>query len=266
MGFHMPAQNGYQKKPLIFDCPESLCSCRILKPQSLEALSSTVQVPMFRAKQPTTMSYQMTTTSVLWPHELFAWMWEKHHSAFVKNILGGSAANIEEFWKHMPERPGMRRGFLNKKWCIPIAIHGDGVAVSNIRGKASKQVDCISWSSLLAKGQTRFTTFLVWFCFSHLVKKQGFGSTWTSFWKKLCLSLQALWHGVWPADHPLAGQPLAGGYYAVVYVTRGDLDWMAAHFQLRHPGSARPCALCQCTNSGPDRLQFRAFMGTVLLD
>ena len=158
MGFHMPAQNGYQKNPLIFDCPESLCSCRILKRQSLEALSSTVQVAMFRAKQPTTMSYQMTTTSVLWPHELFAWMWEKHHSAFVKNILGGSAANIEEFWKHMPERPGMRRGSF-KKWCISIAIHGDGVAVSNIRGKASKQVDCISWPSLLAKGQTRFTTF-----------------------------------------------------------------------------------------------------------
>ena len=66
---------------------------------------------------------------------------------WVGTASGGSAANIEEFWKHMPERPGMKRGSF-KKWCIPIAIHGDGVAVSNIRGKASKQVDCISWPFL----------------------------------------------------------------------------------------------------------------------
>ena len=239
----------------------SLCVwfSRILKPGSLDALISTVAVPLFHSKAPTARAYHLTTSSVLWPHELFAWMWEEHNQAFVECLLGGDHSNIADFWKHMPARPGMKAKRSYKRWCIPIAIHGDGVAVSNIRGKSSKQIDCISWSSILARGQTRFTTFLVWFCFSHLAKKQGFGATWPSFWKCLCQSLQALWAGVRPdktmdgqLDHPLAGQPLAGGYFAVVYVSRGDLDWMAAHFRLRHPGSSRPCALCGCTNIGPD--------------
>ena len=234
---------------------------RILKPNDLECLISTVRVPLFHSKKPSALAYRMTTTSVLWPHEMFAWLWENHHTAFVESILGGDASNIERFWRNMPNRPGMQRRRSYKQWCIPIAIHGDGVAVSNVRGKSSKQLDCLSWSSVLARGQTRFTTFLVYFCFSHLAKKKGFGSTWPSFWKQLCKSLQALWAGVWPdttmdgQEHPWAGQPLAGGFYAVVYVTRGDLDWMAAHFQLRHSGSSRPCALCGCTNAGPEDAQ-----------
>ena len=58
---------------------KGLCGLsRILPPTNLEFLSSTVSVPLFRNKQPTAMSYQMTTTSVLWPHELFAWMWVQH--------------------------------------------------------------------------------------------------------------------------------------------------------------------------------------------
>ena len=154
----------------------------------------------------------------------------------------------------MPSRPGMPSSRNWKELCIPIALHGDGVSVANIRGKSSKLVDCISWKSLLAKGRTRMTTFLVWFCFGHLAKKRKFGATWPTFWRQFCLSLQALWNGTWPAktmngqDHPLAGRPLAGGYFALVYTNIGDLDWMAGHFQLNHPGSSRPCALCACTN------------------
>ena len=104
---------------------------------------------------------------------------------------------------------------------------------------------CISWTSLLARGQTRMTTYLVWFSFAHLARKEGFEATWPSFWKKLCLSLQALWAGTWPDS----GEPLAGGYYAIVYINRGDLDWMAGHFHLRHPSSNFPCSLCGCSKN-----------------
>ena len=73
-----------------------------------------------------------------------------------------------------------------------------------------------------------------------------------AFGKKRCISLRALWHGVWPDDHPLAGQLLAGGWFAVVYINRGDLDWIVGHFKLSHASSRSPCALCKCTNMGPE--------------
>ena len=63
-------------------------------------------------------------------------------------------------------------GGTNMEWCNP------GIAVSNVRGKSSKQLDCLSWSSVLARSQTRFTTFLIYFCFSHLAKKKGFWFEW----------------------------------------------------------------------------------------
>ena len=199
----------------------------------------------------------MVSSRVVWPHELFAWMFENHHQAFIENILGGSTANIKKFWAHMPPRAGLadRDGWKEK--AIPIAIHGDEVAISNIRGKSSKQVDCLSWTSLLATGQTRMTQFLIWFAFVHLCKKTGFSSTWSAFWAKLTLSLQALWTGRWPEQtmdgeaHPKAGQLLAGGFFAFVYCNRGDLDFMAAHFNLSHASSRMPCSLCSCTNIGP---------------
>ena len=141
-----------------------------------------------------------------------------------------------------------------------ICLHGDGVAVSNVRGKATKQADCISWSSILSRGQTRLTTFLVWFCFAHLAKKSGPLSTWPRFWSKLCQSLQILWSGIWPPQtmnghkEPRVGQPLVGGFFGLVYVNKGDLEWVSGHFNLNHPSSRFPCCLCKCSNL-PERRQ-----------
>ena len=195
-----------------------------------------------------------TTNSVIWPHELFAWLYENHQQAFLQNILGGTPDNVKKFWQNMPSRPGLeqRSGWRDK--CIPIALHGDGVAVSNVRGKATKQADCISWSSILSRGQTRLTTFLVWFCFAHLAKKNGPLPTWPRFWSKLCQSLQILWSGIWPPQtmngqkEPRAGQPLAGGFFGLVYINKGDLEWVSGHFNLNHPSSRFPCCLCKCSN------------------
>ena len=157
-------------------------------------------MPLLTSKGGAWKSTLVVDNSVVWPHELFAWIWEHHHESFVENILGGTADNIRIFWNNMPPRSGMESKVGWKDRVIPIALHGDGVAVTAVRGKSSKQVNCLSWSSCLAKGQTRFTTFLIWFAFAHLCKKVGFGCTWPVFYSKLCLSLKALWTGLWPAS------------------------------------------------------------------
>ena len=202
------------------------------------------------------MAWVRSCVSVLWPHELFSALWTFHPGAFITYVLGGAAANVPNFWRNMPPRAGMRTRRNWQRWCVPLALHGDGVAVANVRGTSSKTIDCLSWSSVLGTGPTRYNTFLIWFAFNHLVKKAGFGATWAVFWRKLSASLRAIWLGVWPAHNmegeveERAGQELAGGYWGVVYVNRGDLEWMASHFNFAHATSRHPCSLCQCTNLG----------------
>ena len=141
---------------------------------------------------------------------------------------------------------------------VPLALHGDGVAISNIRGVASKTADVLSWTSLLGTGQTRRTHFLIWFAFGHLVKTNGLAPTWRTFWRKLAESFRALASGVWPSHNmngepdDKAGQPLAGGYWGLIYINRGDLEWMAKHFGLANVAAGRPCSLCRATNRGGD--------------
>ena len=159
----------------------------------------------------------------------------------------------------MPARPGLSTRANWRDLCIPLALHGDGVAISNTRGKSSKSVEAISWTSLLSSGPSRFTMFLVWFCMAHLTKRTGVVQTWKGFWRRMRRSLRALWEGVWPTEdvegrpEPRAGQPLAGGYFAITYCNRGDLEWMTKQFFLNNPSSSTPCSLCNCTNHGGER-------------
>ena len=207
----------------------SLCLCslhRILKPNDLECLISTVRVPLFHSKKPTALSYHMThNLCVVATRNVCLVMGEPPHSLCWEHPRWGCLQHWELLEADAKQSRDAEQEVLQKV-VHPYCHSWRWVAVSNVRGKSSKQLDCLSWSSVLARGQTRFTTFLIYFCFSHLAKKKGFGCTWPSFWRHLCKSLQALWAGVWPdttmdgLEHPWAGQPLAGGFFAVVYVTR----------------------------------------------
>lgn len=132
---------------------------------------------------------------------------------------------------------------------MPLSIYGDGVAVSQVGRAGSKSIEVVTWSSLLNRGASKTSYFVMYFVFSHLAKKAGFGQTWSTVWRLLSWSLRALWTGLWPtrdcygnewpenSQNALrAGLPLAGGYFAVVSVVQGDLEWMASHHRLNHHG------------------------------
>ena len=200
--------------------------------------------------------FYLAKTSAIWPHELFAALFLHHRGAFDKFILGGGAGNVRAFWERMPPRPGMQQKPHWRDRVVPLGLHGDGVSISNIRGKGAKTMDTLSWTSLLSTASSRLSVFLIWMCYSHMQKKTGVTPTWTTFWKRLRASLVALYEGVWPqvgmdgAPDPRAGQPLAGGFCGILYVVRGDLEWMSKHFALNHPSSRFPCSLCGCSNTG----------------
>ena len=54
------------------------------------------------------------------------------------------------------------------------------------------------------------------------------------------------------APDPRGGQYLAGGFCGILFVVRGDLEWMNKHFALSHPSSRHPCSLCCCSNTGEE--------------
>ena len=141
----------------------------------------------------------------------------------------------------MPCRSGLQTRVGYQRWCIPLGLHGDGVAISNIRGAGSKVAETLSWTSLLSTAPTRFSSYLIYFCFAHVAKKSGLATTWSSFWRKLAQSFRILFSGFWPESNlegepePRAGTPLAGGYYCVLYVNRGDLEWMSGHLNWPTP-------------------------------
>ena len=230
---------------------------RILKPTELATLTSTVVVFLNRrAMEGGFYAFLQTRTRILWPHELFAAIYAFHPQAFAKYLLGGGPEKIQQFWASMPTRAGLRRKRNWNRLCIPLSLHGDGVAIAQARGKASKTIDVLSWSSLLSSAPTRFSSYLIYFCYSFVAKKQGLGSTWSAVWKLLSRSFQILYSGVWPAEtmegnpEPRVGTQLAGGFCGVVYINKGDLDWLSGHFKVNHASSRYPCVLCQCSNLG----------------
>ena len=77
-------------------------------------------------------------------------------------------------------------------------------------------------------------------------------------------SLVFLYNGKWPShDHKgrpypagsaeaaLAGTPLAGGYFGLIWLIKSDLDYVGNYLHLRHYGSTAPCDHCPCTTHGP---------------
>ena len=197
----------------------------------------------------------------LLPHKLFASMYHHTPSAFEASILGGAASNIGKFWRAIQKhpiftsRPSLQqRPDLHK--VVPLAVHGDGVAYMQAMKAGGKSMEVLSWSSLLAQGPTRVSTFLMFLVVKAVVKDSGMGQTWPRVWKILCWSLQALAAGVWPlqdwdqqdfapdsVDFEKAGTPLANGYSGFVFVLRSDLELLALHFKLNNATSNSPCAL-----------------------
>ena len=51
----------------------------------------------------------------------------------------------------------------------------------------------------------------------------------------------------------MANQPLAGGYFGVIYALKGDLEYFTKSLKLRHFNSLDMCDLCPATRRDSDR-------------
>ena len=205
---------------------------------------------------------QRCMLAVLLPHALFSVMYHSFRDEFVKRICGGSFDNISCFWKDNANHPALvghpmkhhpyakRYGPYSKK-AIPIAVHGDGVPTIAVGKAWQKTVEGISWSSCLASG--RGTTILLNFIIVFIFKASMANMTNDEIWTYICWSLLALYNGCWPThdvdgnllNDPLAGQPLADGFYCVLWLIRADLEFLFLTMKLANYNCAvNPCNLC----------------------
>lgn len=241
------------------------------------AHQSNIHRDMLRALKPTPISGALTSMAVfvrkppaqitkvqqpiLWPHELFAAIYEHHPEGFVQRLCGGSQDNLAKFWnamKHPPAHPAYASHPLaampgHEKTCVPIALHGDGVPIAGVGRSWQKSLDVYSWCSLVGKGNTLRSNFLIHCMYGKLIVDVPGMNSFDAFCRRLAWSFEWLLLGKWPEKDWLgatltderAGSPLAGGFSGALWVIRGDLEFMSLKLGLENYNSRTPCGCCQ---------------------
>ena len=207
---------------------------------------------------------------MLLPHELFAALWAWDENFFVSHLCGGSSDRIGEFWTAMDGHPALgadspiaaRADYKQK--CIPLTMHGDGVACTGLSKAWAKSADALSWRSLLSKGAVKVTQFLIFVLSWNLMVAAGLNASWPTFLRKLAWSFYWLFVGKWPRrdhlgrDYPpdtpegrraARDEQLAGGYYACLWNIQGDLDFMHKAWGLSHASAGQRCNCCQANTT-----------------
>lgn len=206
-----------------------------------------------------------TLQPMMLPHLVFASIYQHHPTEFIRRICGGDAKNISDFWAAMQNHPSYPNHPIKARpnfhsHCVPLALHGDATPVAGIGRSWGKSLDIYSWTSLLNTQGTSVADghFVIFMWFTKLLVKAGGMSLSDTFARKLRWSLYWLSLGVWPRRDEFdkefdqgtdearkAGLPLAGGFFAILWVVRGDLDELAKGFGLEHYGSRHPCCKCR---------------------
>jgi hypothetical protein len=122
-------------------------------------------------------------------------------------------------------------------------------------------MDIFHWVSLVARGATldmQMFTFAIFGMCRSLIESH---KTMDTVYRILHWSFYWLWQGKWPTQtwegHEIrnakAGSDLAGGFFAVIWNFKGDLDYFAKCLGLRHYASNQPCFFCPADCSGGAR-------------
>ena len=226
-----------------------------------------VHIPMKGA------SPDQPSSSILLPHEMFASYFAKVE-AWTRCILP-DVSKVKLFWNNFKDHPLMANHPCkkNKNWMdttLPLGLHGDEVPVLGVGKIWCKAVLSFSWFSILACASGlgfEDAHIYVWGVFEkYCVDTTGAVlGTMHTFWLIMQWSFSALATGKWPhrdwrgqlyapssPEGQKAGQPLAGGYSAVLVQVAGDPDFFSKWMETpRVTGHDKPCVLCKCTYYGP---------------
>lgn len=134
----------------------------------------------------------------------------------------------------------------------------------------SKSVDIFSWTSILDRGALIQRVFMLFLIHKLLACKAGPNHTMNEFWKHLVWSFTWLQRGQWP-DRDADGKmyvrgtpegdrtltPLAGGWRAILWIIKADLEFFANALDLDSYSSHSICFLCPANTSTIPWTDFR---------
>ena len=148
-------------------------------------------------------------------------------------------------------------------------LHGDAVPVLQVGKAGTKSADCYSIQSLWVRGNSTWTKILMFAIFVVLANHNSYQEiwrvlTWSFFWLSVGVWPEVDMYGApygddRPTERDLAGTPLAGGLFAVIYSLKGDLDYFAKCLKLRHYNRNEMCDFCCCTRVGPRGMLYNNF-------
>ncbi|CAJ1371047.1 unnamed protein product [Effrenium voratum] len=104
------------------------------------------------------------------------------------------------------------------------------------RKSYQQSADIYSFCSLVAQGSTKETNFIVAMLFAR-----------SQVWPDV--DDRGRPHEAGTTAARLAGSPLADGYRGVVFLLRGDLDYLSKSLELQHASASQPCCLCLADRS-----------------
>ena len=214
--------------------------------------------------------------SFLLPHVVFSYLYHHNRAKFNQVFLGNRTSDqMAKFWTTVIERrdPRIIRHPMVERdnWmclAVPLALHGDGVPVIGVGKAASRSLDTYSMHGIWATGSTIQMKLLLYSVFEKC-KVSGVDEntdTMKAAWKLLAWSFAALFSGYhpktdssnepWPigsAERFLAdaNTPLADGYFAPIWLLKGDLDHYAKNLKLADYRRDQCCNYCPA-NKGDD--------------
>ena len=212
------------------------------------------------------------TTSIdmpfLLPHHTLSYWYENARDRFDEFMFGGpyNPDMVTSFWKTVVQRRDPR--IVRHPMCarpdwmskgIGIMLHGDAVPSIGV-GKAPKSFDAYSWQSLFSFGTTKrakqYIAGLFEGCKDKPTPRTGDG-TMKQFWGVIIWSMEAAFQGTWPLtnwdgsewakgsyEDLKKGTTLAGGFFLVPWVLKGDLDYFAKGLFLPHDSCNSFCTFC----------------------
>lgn len=240
-------------------------------------ISAIIRFPLaMKTLKRKSMAETVTTDySMIAPHKLAASLFEHRRTVFNHKFFGAPLPGnyeliLQDFWQRRvhpedPRKAFMLQEYLAKGWVanqeeferkvVPLAIHGDGVAVTN-----RLTYDAVSFSSVLAEGlPTIDSKMLIGGCLNRCKVK----NTRDQWWRVASWSLEALLSGKHPRlshqgtamqgyDASIGGKPLCDGLLFGVFMIRSDMEYATNYLGLEHFQSLTPCPWCTAdSNSVP---------------
>ena len=215
--------------------------CRLFPNNPLSSMVST-QIPM---KAFGGSGFEFWDQFMLWPHIVFSRLYHVYQKHWHKVIA--PVGKIAAFWATQTDNPQMHCDEIRDRLdfstnCVPLAFHGDGIAIAGSMRSWAKMLDVFSWMSLLGEGASTERCFYICSAFHHWISKVDDYNTYQYIAKKLKWSFECLWRGEW-SFYDEDGVAYVEAFVSSCVPYSGFLQLAAERRQACNNSKHGPCAM-----------------------